>query len=134
MVRSTEVDVRFLVRLVASAVALWAAAALVEGVTIAEGSGTEQAVTLLFVALIFGVLNATVGAVLKVLSFPLVLVTLGLFLFVINAVMLLLVSAVSSWLGVPFTVESFGAALLGALVVSVVSFLIDVVLPDRYER
>lgn len=125
---------KFIVRLLASAVALGAAAWLVDGIVLEDGSRTEQAVTLIVVALIFGVLNAVVRPLLSLLSLPLILLTLGLFLVVINALMLLLVSWVSGWFGLAFEVQGFWPALLGAIVVSVVSFLIDVVLPDEYER
>lgn len=125
---------KFIVRLLASAVALGAAAWLVDGIVVEDATQTEQVVTLLVVALLFGVLNAVVRPLIKLLSLPLILLTLGLFLIVINAFMLLLVSWVSSWFGLVFEVQTFLDALLGGIVVSVVSFLIDVVLPDEYER
>ena len=114
--------------------ALGAAAWLVDGIVVEDATQTEQVVTLLVVALLFGMLNAVVRPLLKLLSLPLILLTLGLFLIVINALMLLLVSWVSGWFGLVFEVQTFWDALLGGIVVSVVSFLIDVVLPDEYER
>ena len=81
--------------------------------------------TLIVVALIFGVLNASVRPLLWFMTLPLLIVTLGLFTFVLNALMLWLTGAVSDWLGLGFQVEGFGAAFLGAVVVSVVSFMLS---------
>ena len=106
----------FFVRLLINAAALWVATRIVPGVSYSDGW-----VPFFGVALIFGVINAFVGFAAKVLTFPLILVTLGLFIFVINGLMLLLTSAVSSSLGLGFHVDGFWAAFLGALVVSVVS-------------
>lgn len=122
-----------IVRLLASAAALAVAAALVEGIAIAKVTTTEGLITLLGVALIFGLINTFVRPIVRLLTLPLFILTLGLFTFVVNALMLLLTSAVSDRLDLSFRVDGFGAALLGALVVSVVSFLINVVLPDKYE-
>jgi putative membrane protein len=124
---------RFLVRLAAGALALWIATVLVDGIEVTTQSTTQQVATLLVVAFIFGVLNAVVRPLLNLLSLPLILLTLGLFLFVVNAAMLLLLSWISGLVGLAFTVESFWDALLGAVIISIASFLIDVVLPERYE-
>lgn len=107
-------------RLLINAAALWAATRLVSGIVF-DGDWR-----LLFaVALIFGVLNALVRPVLTLLTLPLLIVTLGLFTFVLNAVMLWLTSAVSDALGLGFHVDGFLPAFLGALVVTVVSFLLS---------
>jgi putative membrane protein len=76
------------------------------------------------------VLNAFVRPILKLLTCPLILLTLGLFTFVINAIVLWLTSAISESLGIGFHVTGFGAAFLGALVVTVVSVLLTVLMPD----
>jgi putative membrane protein len=117
---------RFLLRLLATAAALWIATQIVPGV-----EHTGQWTSLLLVALVFGVLNAVVRPILKVLTCPLILLTLGLFTFVINALMLWLTSAVSESLGLGFRVAGFWPAFLGALVVTVVSVLVSVILRDR---
>jgi putative membrane protein len=119
---------RFLLRLLINAAALWVATAIVPGVT-HSGSGGS----LLLVALVFGVLNALLRPVLALLSCPLLILTLGLFTFVINAVILMLTSALSGSLGIGFHVEGFWAALLGALVVSVVSILLSIFVRDVSE-
>lgn len=108
-----------LLRLLVNAAALWVATRLVDGITF---RGTP--VALLGVALVFGVVNTLVKPIIKFFSFPVVLVTLGLFLLVINAAMLLLTSSLSRALGLGFTVRGFGAAVLGALVVSVTGMVL----------
>jgi len=97
------------------------------------GSNTEQAVTLIVVAAIFGVVNAVIKPVVKLLALPLFILTLGLITFVINALMLMLTSGIADLLKVPFRVDGFMAALLGGLVISFVSFLLNVILPKELE-
>ena len=117
---------RFLIRLLINAAALWTATQIVPGVT-----HTGPWTSLLLVALLFGVLNAVVRPILKLLTCPLIVLTLGLFTFVINALMLWLTSAVSESLGLGFHVDGFGSAFLGALVVTVVSVLLSVFVSDK---
>lgn len=109
-----------LVRLLINAAALWVAIRLVPGV-----SFTGDWRLLFVVALVFGVLNAAVKPVLMLLTFPFLIVTLGLFTFVLNAFMLWLTSALSGALGLGFRVDGFGPAFVGALVVSIVSILLS---------
>jgi putative membrane protein len=124
---------RFIVRTVASALALAAAAALIQGIAVTSDNTGDQILTLLGVAVIFGLINAIVRPIVRLLTLPLFVLTLGLFTFVVNALMLLLTSWVSDRLDLPFVVDGFWAAFLGALVISVVSFVINVALPDKYE-
>jgi putative membrane protein len=109
-----------LIRLLINAAALWAATRLVPGVSFV---GDWR--LLFVVALVFGVLNVAVRPVLTVLTFPLFILTLGLFTFVLNALMLWLTSTVSGAFGLGFHVDGFWAAFLGALVVSIVSFMLS---------
>ncbi len=106
-----------LVSLLINAAALWVATEMVDGI-----SFTGTVPTLLGVALVFGVLNVVVRPILKLLTFPFLILTLGLFIFVLNAVMLLLTSAASQALGLGFHVEGFVPALIGALIVSIISY------------
>jgi len=106
----------FVVRLLINAAALWVATRVVPGVTYAGGW-----IAFLGVALIFGMVNTVVGFITKILTFPLIIVTLGLFIFVINGLMLWLTSAVSSALGLGLEVAGFWSAFWGALVVTIVS-------------
>lgn len=119
---------RFLLRWLINAAALWVAVRIVPGVTY-EGDWAY----LLLVALVFGLLNALLRPLLTVLTCPLLVLTLGLFTFVINAVILLLTSAISRSLGVGFHVDGFWAAFLGALVVSIVSVLLSLFLRESSE-
>ncbi|MGH9367320.1 MAG: phage holin family protein [Thermoanaerobaculia bacterium] len=116
---------RFLFRLVISAFALWVAVQIVPGVSY-EG----EWVKLVLVALVLGLLNALVRPLLMLLSCPMLILTLGLFTLVINALVLWLTSALSGKLGLGFHVAGFWAAFLGALVVSIVSVLLSVLAPD----
>jgi putative membrane protein len=115
--------VRLLLRLLINAAALWVATQIVSGI-----SFTGDSRLLLVVALVFGVLNALVRPILIVLTFPFLLLTLGLFTLVLNAFMLWLTSALSETLGLGFRVHGFWAAFLGALVVSIVSLALSVFL------
>ena len=125
---------RILISIVANGLALWVAAWLLDGITFG-GEGTSLILTVLGVAAIFGVLNAIVRPVLLVLSLPLVVLTLGLFLFVLNALMLVLTSWLAGVVGLDFHVDSFfWDAVLGAMIISIVGIVLDLVLPDRLER
>jgi putative membrane protein len=117
-----------ILRIVTSGIALAVAAWLLDGIRFA--SGDDRTATVLGVALIFGLVNAFVAPVVKLLSLPFIILTLGLLLWVINAVMLLLTSAIADELGLGFTVDGFGTALLGALIISIVSALLGAVLGD----
>lgn len=117
-------------RLLINAAALWAATRITPGISF-DGDWR----TLLVVALVFGVLNVSVRPLLWFMTLPLLIVTLGLFTFVLNALMLWLTGVVSEWLGLGFHVNGFGAAFLGALVVSVVSFMLSLFVgANRRER
>jgi putative membrane protein len=117
-------------RLVVNAIALWVATLIVSGVEIEQASTQEQVLTLLVVALIFALVNIVVRPVVKLLSLPLYVLTLGLFTFIVNALMLWLTSWVAGLLNVPFTVDGFWPAVLGGLVVSFISWLLNLLLPD----
>jgi len=116
---------RFLIRLLVNAAALWVATRLVPGVTFDGGT-----LPFLGVALVFGVVNAFIRPVMQVLAFPLILVTLGLFLLVVNGLMLWLTSSLSASLGLGFHVTGFWAAFWGAIVVSVTSLLLSMLIRD----
>ena len=122
---------RLILRLLVNAAALAVATFLLSGISLTAPTTQGRVVTLLVVALIFGLLNAVVKPVFTLVTAPLVLLTLGLFLLVINAVMLLLTSWVSTRVDLGWSVDGFGTAVLGALIVSVVSFLLNAFVPDR---
>lgn len=111
-----------LVKIVIAAAALWVAVQLVPGL---EFDGSIP--TLLVVALILGVINAVVKPILTVLSFPLVVLTLGLFLLVVNAIALWIVVRLSEAFELGLTSDGFGATFIGALVVSLVVWGLETV-------
>ena len=110
----------FILRLIVNAAALWVAAQLIPGIAV---TGLTP---LLLAALVLGLINAIVRPILLVLTLPLTLLTLGLFIFILNAFCLWLTSRIVTG----FVVQTFGAAFLGALVVSVVSWLLTAFISD----
>jgi len=117
-----------ILRLLINAVALGIAAYVVPGI---HAGGLTS---LLLTAVVFGLVNALVRPVLKLLSCPIILLTLGLFTLILNALMLLLTARLGKAFGIDFAVNGFGAAFLGALLVSVVSTVLSwVVIPAATE-
>ena len=114
------------VRWLINAVALLAAAFVVPGIHLSASGrpGLNEWVTLAIVAAIFGVINAIIRPVVVVLTLPLTIVTLGLFIFVVNALMLMLTGRLARAFDLGFGVDGFVAALFGALVIAVVSFIL----------
>ena len=125
--------VPFLTRLLVNAAALWVATRLVPGVSYSGGW-----LSFLAVAVVFGVVNAFIRPVAKFLTFPLIIVTLGIFALVVNGLMLWLTSSLSTMLGLGLYVSGFWAAFWGALVVSIVSTILSMFVTDSvrwgYER
>jgi putative membrane protein len=121
--------VPFLIKLIMNAAALWVATRLVSGVTY-QGS----TVGFFGVALIFGAINAILRPLTQLLTCPLILLTLGLFTFVVNGLMLWLTSSLSEALGLGFHVAGFWPAFWGALVVSVVSIVLSMLVQDWNNR
>lgn len=121
-----------LVKTVVNGLALWLAAVIVPGIHIGEqGSTSKTIATVVIVALIFGLINAVLKPILRLLSLPLVVLTLGLFLIVINALLLELTSWLAGQLDLAFHVDSFWwDAIWGALIISVVASILNAVLPD----
>ncbi len=112
---------RLILKLLINAAALWAAGQLISGIDL-EGSFW----TILLVALIFGLVNTFIKPILKLLSFPVIILTIGLFTLVINAAMLGLTAAISGAL----SIENFWSALLGAMVISIVSAVLSTLVPN----
>ncbi|MGW0418566.1 phage holin family protein [Streptomyces sp. NPDC003015] len=121
----------FLVKTIANAGALAVAVWLLDKITLTGGSTGKKAWTLILVALVFGLVNFLVKPVVKVLTFPLFILTLGLFTLIVNALMLLLTSWLADKLDLSFHVEGFWTAVLGGLIISIVSWALHVVLPDE---
>ncbi|HLA87079.1 MAG TPA: phage holin family protein [Anaerolineales bacterium] len=119
---------KFFVRWAINAVALFVAVLIVPGIQF-NGAWTG----ILWLALIFGLLNALVRPLLKFLTCPLILLTLGLFTILINTAMLMLTSNIGQSFGIGFTVDGFWPALLGSLVISFVSVVMGFILRDELK-
>jgi putative membrane protein len=122
---------KLLLRWLITAVALAVAMSVVKGIHV---GGDRPWLTIAVVAILLGLVNAFVRPLLKLLSCPLIIVTLGLFLLVINAVSLWLAAWLAGLLGVAFSIDTFGSAFLGGLIISVVSFVLSLFLIDERER
>ncbi|MEU9994660.1 phage holin family protein [Streptomyces sp. NPDC050848] len=120
----------FAVKTLANAGALGVAIWLVQDITLTGDSTANKAWTLILVALVFGLVNVVVKPIVKLISLPLFILTLGLITLVINALMLMLTSWLADKLDLSFHVEGFWTAVLGGLIISVVSWALNVVLPD----
>ena len=121
---------RFLLRVAVSAAALAVATAVLPGIQLTAGSTISKLLTLIAVALIFGVINAFLKPIIKTIGCLFYILTLGLVALVVNALLLWLVSVVAGWLSLPFHVTGFVPAFLGALIISVVTWLLSVLIPD----
>ena len=120
---------RFLIRWAINAVALYVAVALVPGITQQSASWLSY----IWLALIFGVINALLNPLLKLLTCPLILLTLGLFTLVINTFLFYLAGYIGTAFGVGFTVDGFWSALLGSIIVTIVSVVLSLVFKDELK-
>ncbi|MFI7668702.1 phage holin family protein [Nocardia sp. NPDC049526] len=124
---------QLLIRLIINAVAIWLAAAWVDKIEILspedKGNG-GKVIVILVVAVVFTVVNAVIKPIVKLLSLPLVIVTLGLFLLVINALMLWLTAKISETTDYGLRVEGFWAAVWGGIIVAVVNWVLGILVPD----
>ena len=122
---------RFLLRVLVSAAALAVATWVVPGITLPAASGWSKVGTLLAVALIFGIINATLKPLIKIVGCAFYVLTLGLAALVVNGLLLWLTSWVAGKLSLPFHITGFWAAFWGAIIVGVVGWLLGVLIPDR---
>jgi putative membrane protein len=120
----------FFIKVLAAALALWVATLIVPGVELEGSTFTDRLGTLLIVAIIFGVVNAIAKPIAALFSLPLIVLTLGLFLLVLNALMLLLTNWIAGLLDLPFDVDGFWAAFWGAIVISIVTFVVGLFVGD----
>lgn len=120
---------RFIVKVIVVALALWLTTLIVSGVSVVPYEDTELAtvLTYLLVAAIFGFVNAIVGTFIRIVAFPIYVITLGLISFIVNGLLLLLVDWISGLMGFGLVVESFWWGVLGALVLGLISWLIGLV-------
>ncbi|MHA6624442.1 phage holin family protein [Pseudonocardia sichuanensis] len=122
------------IRVVVVAVSLWVATLIVPGIDNTAGTTGSRIGTLVVVALIFGLVNAVLKPLIKVVGCPFYILTLGLIGLVVNALLFMLVGYLAEGIGLPFTVGGFGAAFFGAIVVGVVGFILHVLIPDRLDQ
>lgn len=120
---------KFILRWIINAIALFAAVSLVPGVTL-QGSWTS----IIWLALIFGLINAFLGPLLKLLTCPLIFLTLGLFTLLINTFLFWLTGQVGQAFGIGLTIDGFWPAFLGGLVVTVVSVVLSLILKDELKK
>lgn len=129
---------RFLVKVLINGIAIWLTSLWIGGVDIVAGSGAPETgepvlntvIVVAVIAAIFTLVNAIVKPIAKALALPLYLLTLGLFFLVVNALMLLLTSWISGYTSFGLTVDGFWTAVLAALVISIISVVLSVILPD----
>ncbi|GGR17701.1 phage holin family protein [Agromyces mediolanus] len=120
---------RFIVKTIVVALALWLTTFIVAGVSVVPYEDTQLAtiLTYLLVAAIFGVVNAIIGGFIRVVAFPIYVITLGLISFIVNGLLLLLVDWISGLIGFGLEVDGFWWGVLGALVLGLISWLIGLI-------
>lgn len=121
---------RILIRWAVNAIALWVAVQIVPGLDHVGESG----LSLLLIALIFGLVNALVRPIIVLLTCPLIVLTMGLFILIVNAVMLSITAWLSNMFGLGLVVEGFWPTFWGALVISIVSSVISLLVKDEREE
>ena len=126
--------VPFVFKVAVNAVALWVATLLVDGIELGGRNQTMKILTLVIVALIFGVVNAVLKPLIKTIGCGFYLLTLGLIGLVVNAALFLLVGWLSGRMGLAFSVNGFWAAFWGAIVVAVVGFVLHLIIPDSLDE
>lgn len=117
---------RFAVNVICTAIAVWAAT-LIDGIDVTGHTAAENALTILVVAVIFGVVNAVLKPLIHTVGCLFYVLTLGLFALVVNGLLFLLTGWIADKLGLPFVVDGFWAGLWGAIVVAVVSFVLGLI-------
>jgi putative membrane protein len=122
---------RFLLRVLVSAAALGVATWAVSGITLPAASGWSKAGTLLVVALIFGIINATLKPLIKVVGCAFYVLTLGLVALIVNGLLLWLTSWIAGKLSLPFHISGFWAAFWGAIIVGLVSWVLNLFIRDK---
>ena len=125
---------RFVIRIVASAIALAVATAVVPGIELTTASLESKVLTLIAVALIFGVVNAVLKPIVKTVGCAFYIFTLGLIALVVNALLLWLTSYLAGKLKLPFHITGFWPAFWGAIIVGIVGWLLSILVRDRDSK
>lgn len=125
----------YVIRVVVTAVALWISTLILTGVTLTTDSTLKKVGTLLAVAVIFGLVNGIIRPIIKTIGCAFYALTLGLISLVVNGALFMLVSWIAGELNLPFHVDKFWpTAVLGALIVGVISWAINAIVPDRFKH
>jgi putative membrane protein len=122
-----------LIRWVINAIALWITTLVVPGINVTGPTTSKNILTLVIVALIFGLVNAILKPIIKLFGCFLYILTLGLIALVVNALLFLLTDWLAQQLNLPFDVKGFWAAFWGAIVMGIVSWVISLAVPDSVE-
>ena len=120
---------RFILKVIVVALALWLTTFIVSGIRVVPYEDTQLAtvLTYLLIGLIFGLVNAIVGTFVRIVAFPLYVLTLGLISFIVNGLLLLLVAWISDLMGFGLVIDGFWWGVLGALVLGLISWLIGLI-------
>lgn len=118
-------------RLVCSALAVWLSTLIIPGIDVTAETTGGTVGTVLLVAVIFGVVNTIIKPIVKLVGCGLYVLTLGLIALVVNGLLFWLVSWIAGLLDIPFQVDGFWSAVLGALFVSIVAWVLGLVIKDR---
>ncbi|GAA1460684.1 phage holin family protein [Nocardiopsis exhalans] len=122
-----------IIRVIANALALWVAVLLVDGIDVSTQDTTSQVITFLVVGAIFGVVNAVIKPIVKTVGCLFYALTLGLIGLVVNALLFLLTAWIAGLFDIPFHVDGFWPAFWGAIVVTIVSWVVSMFLPDKKD-
>ena len=128
---------RFLVRVVVNAVALWLTTLIVSGTVVTAyepGDTTATVLTYLLLGAIFGVVNGVIGTAIRIVAFPLYILTLGLISFIVNGILLLITAGVTSWFGFGLTIDGFWWGVLGALVLGIINWIFGAILKPQLNE
>src|SRR5580658_9467799 len=124
---------RIIIHVIITAIALWLATVFIHGINVHTHSTIDKIGTLLVVAIIFGIINMLLKPIIKTIGCAFYVLTLGLVAVVVNGLLLWLASWVAGQLKLPFHVTGFVAAVEGALIIAVVSWVLHLVIPDRWD-
>jgi putative membrane protein len=123
----------YVIRVAVTAVALWISTLILSGITLTTDSTLKKVGTLIAIAVIFGLVNGVIRPIIKTVGCAFYLLTLGLIALVVNGLLFLLVSWIADKISLPFHVAGFWTAVLGALIVGVVSWIMNVAIPDKFK-
>lgn len=131
---SKNEEMEFIARLLATMAGLWVTIHVVSSISIESSSASETIIILAVVALVFTAVNSIIKPIVKTLTFPLYLLTFGLFALVTNSLLFSLTGWLSTSLGFPMTTGGFWSCLAGAVITSVVSSIVSGILRDKKDK